>query len=180
MTERVSRLRFGPLFSVALLVAAAVPPALAAQQQLGSEKDADEITRNTVLVNKFRDGAKPDPVKDKKLIEAIARNYIFRVTWPTIQKDKSESGMAGVHSRLKELMEHKATQSGENKEFMKLLAPELVACLKQVLALDLKSNYQAVTNAALMLPVVAKCRQPAIDDFLMELTAADKSGKPLV
>jgi hypothetical protein len=167
--------------ALAALVLGGVVPAVQAQQ-LGSKADTEEpYLREQARFNKLRDGeAKPEP-KDKSVIEVAARYFVFRVTWTTIQNDKSpDSGMPAVHARFRELMQHPATVSGKNKEFMKLLAHEMVGCLKQVLKLDFKDNYQSVTNGALMLPWLAKCRQDDVDDYLLDLAKAGADGKPVV
>jgi hypothetical protein len=60
---------------------------------------------------------------------------------------------------------------------MKALAHDLVVCFKQVLELPMDQNYAAVTSAGHMLPDFAKCRQPEVQDFLMEVTRPDEKDK---
>jgi hypothetical protein len=167
----------------AVFLTLAGPPAATAQEQLGSKADVDEpFFLGAARFAKLRDGeAQPDPAKDKALIEVAAKYHVYHLTWKTYRDDikSSESGLPKLRKDLNDLMTAPATQSGKNKEFMKLLAHELIGCFKQVLALKFEENHQAVTHGALMLQALAKCRQAEVHDFLMEIarTPADPADR---
>jgi hypothetical protein len=185
MRQRTTR-RWVPLAWTAVLAAGILAAPLAAQEvgQLGNiENTENAYFKYSGRIGELRDAkAQPDAAKDKAAIEVAARYHVYLVTWPSYQppRKKYDDGMSQIHKRLKDLIDTQTTREGKNKEFMKLLAPEMIRCLKEVLAQDFKTYYTAVTNAAIMLPVLAKCKQPAVEDFLMELARPDKEGKPVV
>jgi hypothetical protein len=117
---------------------------------------------------------KVDPAKDKDLLAVAGRYHVYRLTWAT-----EKSSVAGLHKDLKEIMLKPATREGKNRVFMKLFAHELVLCLKNLLGRDMKTSAHVVANAALMLPVVALCKQDEVNDFLIDLLKSDKDGKQL-
>ncbi|HYV35198.1 MAG TPA: hypothetical protein VE988_05810 [Gemmataceae bacterium] len=183
-TPGVGRLLAG----LAVIVAAGrlVAP-VSAQQQIGTSentgipfttthKDRYEALREYKTV--------PDAAKDKALLEVAGRYLVGRVTWPGYQK--WDSSLKDVYDEFNKLMDSPATKKGTNQEFMKLLAPELIANFSKILldpdshARDFKNHQATVTNAALLLPVLAKCKQNAVHEFLLKLVETDKDGKPVV
>ena len=163
------------LISVALLMPAANA------QQLGTQDLKDKHGANEKRFKELLAGtAAPDPVSDKAVIATAAEYLVYRVTWPTVESQKWEKGMKLVQDDFKGVFEHQATLAGTNAEFMKALCPKLVDCLKEVLkqAKDYKTRYTAVTNASLMLPVLAKSRQDSVHDFLMSIAKALAKDQP--
>jgi hypothetical protein len=153
-------------------------------QQLGTRENTDlAFSKNRDQFNKLLSGeVPPDAARDKVLLEVAGRYYVFRVTWPTLHTPnvKWEDGMGRVQLDFEKVMNDPATKEGKNKEFMKLLAHQLIDCFKKVL---LEQKYDtatstALTNAALMLPVLARCKQPEVADFLLELARTDAKGRP--
>jgi hypothetical protein len=154
-------------------------PALA-QQQLGNKEDVEyKFNPQSTLFGNLRDGGIAfDPKAHKNLVELAAQFFVYRITWPSYRADKTlEGSLTGLRKRFTELMTAPATLSGKNKDLMKPLAHQLIGCFKQVLDLPFEANHQAVTNAALMLQDLAKCRQDEVQDFLMDLTKPDKDRK---
>jgi hypothetical protein len=115
--------------------------------------------------------------EDKGIPELAAKHFVYPLTWSNIQADKSDEGLPKIRRLLKDAMTHEKTLSGANKDFMKALAHELVVCFKQVLELPMDKDYPAVTSAGLMLQDFAKCRQPEVHDFLMQVTKPDEKDK---
>jgi len=181
MLARISRPRRVLGGFVAVLVCAVLAAPVHGQLQLGTRENTE------IPFNKFRDQFNkllsgepaPDPVKDKALLEAAGQYLVWRVTWKTIESERWDVGMGKIQADLEKLMNEPATKEGKNKEFMKLLARQLIDRLKEVLALKYDTSTMAVTNAALMLPVLARCKQGEVSDFLLELTKTDK-GNPVV
>jgi hypothetical protein len=184
-TSDVRRLTAG--LTVVVAVGLFMTPAHA-QQQIGNE--ANTSTPFTVThkerYDALRDGKTvPDPVKDKALLEVAGRYLVGRVTWPGYQK-WDDGNLKDVYARFNELMESPVTVKGTNQEFLRLLAPELIANFSKILldadshAKDFKNQQAIVTNAALLLPVLAKCKQNSVHDFLLKLADTDKGGIPVV
>ena len=126
-------------------------------QNLGSNDDTSVPFRKAKdQFDKFReakDGALPDRVKDKEMLEVASRHFVFRVTWKTIQAVKWDSGtgMGMVHNDFKELMTHQATATGQNRDLMKMLAPELIARFKDVFGVSFEQyerRHQCRAHAA--------------------------------
>ncbi len=180
MSRRSVPARLGLAGLAAVFVAVAQPAAARAQEQLGNKNDVDEAFFGfSARFSKLRDGdAQPD-AKDKALAEVVAKYYVYHLTWKSYRDDNksADSGLPKIRKDLLDLMMLPATQSGKNKEFMKLLAPELIKCFQQVLALDYTENHLPVTHCALMLPALAKCRQPEVHDFLMKLARTEADPK---
>jgi hypothetical protein len=170
--------------SIAVSFCGFTATAVFAQEQKGNREDTElPFIKQKERITKLVSGEEqPDSVKDKDLLGVISRHYISRVTWQTIQSEKwdSNTGMGKLHADLEKLMNDPATKDGKNKDFMKQLAHQFVERLKEVLGQKLEGNTTAVTNAALMLPVVAKCRQGEINDYLLELAKADEKGNAAV
>ncbi len=168
------------------LLACGVLVSRADAQNLGNVEDTSvPFRKDKEQFEKYRDakdGAIPDPAKDKAMLEVASRYFVYRVTWKKIQDEKwsSSSGMEAVLKDFKDLMTKSATEAGSNKDFMKMLVPELIARFKDVFAVSFEQYKTGVTNAALMLPMLAKCKQPAVHDYLIEVvTKPDpKTGKP--
>jgi len=158
--------------------------ALAQQQQLGNKEDTERPfnDKHKTRFEKLRDAeVQVDAAKDKELLDVSARYFVHRLTWSTLQNDKSpDGGIAGLQKRFAESIVVPATASGKNKEFMRLWSKELITRLKEVLGLDIKTYHHAVTNAALMLQTLAKNRQEEVQDFLLDMSRADKDNKPVV
>ena len=153
-------------------------------QREGTER---EWQKNKEQFNKLLTGEiAPELPRDKAVLDAASQYLVYRVTWPTIQgADKWDSGMGKVQADFEKAMNEPATKELKNKAFMKLFAHELIACLKKVLEQKyepgnsgLSANI-AVTNAALMLPVLARCKQSEVGDFLIELAKTDPKGIPV-
>jgi hypothetical protein len=156
---------------------------LGAQQMLGNREDTElPFKKGEQQFKKFVSGeVAPDAAKDKALLAVAAEYLVYRVTWAALQSAKYEDGMGKVQADLEKVMSDPATKAGKNKEFMKLLSHQLIDCLKKVLGQKMDSTTSmAVTNAALMLPTLAKCKQPEVSDFLVELTKTDDKGNPVV
>jgi hypothetical protein len=151
-------------------------------QQLGTRENTEiAFAKNRDQFSKLFSGeTPPDAARDKALLETAGRYFIFRVTWPTLQNEKYDQGMGKVQSDFEKIMNDAATKEGKNKEFMKLLAHQLIDCLKKVLMEQrFETNTStALTNAALMLPVLARCKQPEIGDFFLDLAKTDAKGNP--
>jgi hypothetical protein len=154
----------------ALLVG--VPQAPAQQTgQIGNKEDTEyPFRRLKPQFDKWADGeVRPDPVKDKSNLQLAAKYHVYRLTWVTERK-----GTADIQKDLKDLMLKPATLEGRNKDFMKLFAQEVIPCLKTLVMRDMMKDSQVVTNAALMLPVLALCKQDEVNDFLLDLVNLDK------
>jgi hypothetical protein len=171
-------LRIMPVLSALLVGAVLVSPVQG--QQLGTRENTDlAFSKNREQFNKLLSGeVPPDAAKDKVLLEVAGRYFVFRVTWLNLQNEKYDQGMGKVQLDFEKVMNDAATKEGKNKEFMKLLAHQLIDCLKKVLV---EQKYDtgtstALTNAALMLPVLARCKQPEVGDFLLDLTKTDAKG----
>jgi hypothetical protein len=172
--------RLLPMLGIFVLGAVLLSPIQG--QQLGTRENTDlAFSKIRDQFNKLLSGeVPPDAARDKLLLEVAGRYYVFRVTWPTLQNEKWEQGMGRVQLDFEKVMNDAATKEGKNKVFMKLLAHQLIDCLKKVFV---EQKYEAatstaLTNAALMLPVLAKCKQPEVADFLLELTRTDGKGRP--
>src|SRR5947209_6628535 len=173
--------RRGLYGGLALLVLCGWTAAAKAQDQLGSQ---DTIVTPFKLPDakgrweKLTSGdVKPD-AKDKALSQLAARYYTYRLTWSTVHKETKETtggGVVAIQKELDSLMVAPATQSGKNKEFMKMFTRELIAAFKEILALDMRNYHIAVTNCALMMPSMAKSRQPEVHDYLLDIVKPAKS-----
>jgi hypothetical protein len=144
-----------------------------------------EWQKNKEQFNKLLTGEiTPELPRDKTVLNAASQYLVYRVTWPTLQADKWESGMGKVQAEFEKAIDQPATKELKNTAFMKLFAHELIACLKKVLEQKYEPGNSglatnvAVSNAALMLPVLARCKQSEVADFLIELAKTDPQGNP--
>src|SRR5438128_1690396 len=180
MVARVFR-RLPLIGAVAALLLAGWASLVPAQdkQQIGSEsvEGTFNLPANKARFAELVSGkAKPD-AKDKTLLQNGARYQVVRLTWPTVIKEKPPldgGGATGVRNAFDKMMTDLAGSSVDNKEFLKQFAHELVVAFKEMLVLDVRNYHYAVTNTALMLPSLAKCRQDEVHDFLLELVKPDK------
>src|SRR5207249_984588 len=106
-------------------------------------------------LKKLADGeAQPDP-KDKALFQLAAKYHLYQLTWKNVQASKSDnSAAAGLKIEYEKLIAELTSQPRNNKEFLKQFAHEQLVVFKEVLALDMRNYHYAVTNTALMLPVL--------------------------
>src|SRR5207248_4595103 len=123
---------------------------------------------NKARFDKLSEGEVQPDGKDKALLQLAAKYYTYQLTWKAVQQDKTEGGGATKFKKdLEDRMTKLASQPRNNKEFLKQFAHELVVVFKEMLALDFRSYHYAVTNTALMLPALAKCRQEEVHEYLM-------------
>src|SRR5438270_2973232 len=167
--------RRGLYGGLAVLLLCAWTGGAKAQEQLGTQdtvytpfKLPDTRNRWDKLVS---GDMKPD-AKDKALCQLAARYFTYRLTWSGVHKetkDTVDGGAVAIQKELDGVMTAPGTQSGKNKEFMKMFTRELVAAFKEVLALDMRNYHFAVTRCALMMPSMAKSRQPEVHDYLLDI-----------
>ncbi len=111
----------------------------------------------------------PSGAEDQKLIDVMARFFVYRVTWLS---SKAPGEMEKIHVELERNLISQVLGSGNakgNKVFVEQLGKELAKRLEEVLALDFTENRTAVLNGALMLPPIAKMRQEYVGDLLAKL-----------
>jgi len=113
----------------------------------------------------------PQGAEDQKIMKTTAKWYVQRVTMYAILNAKP-SEMARYHESLeneliKPLLLTNAVKG--NKVFVEQLGKHLADSLREVFKLDFTDNRNAIVNAALMLPPIAKLKQEEIAKLLVEL-----------
>jgi hypothetical protein len=139
------------------------------QDEFKKEMDGNYYTRKSALIKGER---VPGP-DDKKVMDVMARWYVYRVTFNSSKINPAE--MAKVHDQLEKdlvdpLLPTRFPEGAPGtRDFKDKLGKPLADSLRKVLALDFADNRVAIVNAALMLPVVAKLKQEDVGDLLVEL-----------
>ncbi len=155
--------------SLVVLFFASAPSVPAQDKQLGEKADADRFSAG--LRNQFvwlLKGKQAPAEKDKKIFDLASRFYVYRVTWPfTVQRDRQ--AMEDVRKDFKREIDFAAQPEGDNRETLKQIAPLFAARFKEVFDLPAEANRLALLNAALMLPDLARLKQPVIADLLVSL-----------
>ena len=115
MLDRISRFHrtIATLIAV-LLCAVPLTPIQAAQggKVLGPREVTEkEWQRNKEQFNKLLTGEiTPELPRDKAVLDAASQYLVYRVTWPTLQADKWESGMGKVQAEFEKAIDQPATK----------------------------------------------------------------------
>jgi hypothetical protein len=154
-----------------ILLALYFVPSGRGQESLASRADLDaDYSKIKPQLQKYLSGEiTPKTKEEDKLIEGLARWFVFRVT-VTPYKDNMEK----LHSELEQNLLHPLLVGKNNKVFIDKLGEPLAKCFKEVFAKSFAEYRAAIVNAALMLPPVAKLKQDKIGDLLADLLNDEK------
>lgn len=112
---------------------------------------------------------------DKKIAEACAKWYIYRITHGPVLNHPGN--LAKVHAEFNtavaNLME-KEPQKG-NRAFVNMLGVYLVESMKEALNENASGKPQAYVHACMMLPTMAKLKQDDIGEYLAALVSDPKA-----
>jgi hypothetical protein len=111
--------------------------------------------------------AAADDTSAKKIAEAAANWYIYRLTHVTEDKLVVQKEFSAEIVKMMEKTFDKKDRN--NRVFINMLGPALVSSMKEVLARDIKTDQATVINGAMMLPTMAKLKQDQVSDYLIEL-----------
>jgi hypothetical protein len=145
----------------------AVPAVGWSQGQLGGTKESLQkaFKENSLRRDKLFLGDEPavaDDTSAKKIAEAAANWYIYRLTHVTEDKLVVQKEFS---AEIVKMMDKKGRN---NRVFINMFGPALVSSMKEVLARDIKTDQATVINAAMMLPTMAKLKQDQVSDYLIE------------
>jgi hypothetical protein len=139
------------------------------QEQLGTKEDLTKaFTKDSPRLTKLFSGEEQATNADKKLADAAAQWYIYRIThltWPMLTHEK-------VQGDFNSLANTSATRN--NRAFINLFGPALVASMKEVLSAN-KTYPTTVVHAGMMFPTMARFKQDNISDYLVGLAQDDKT-----
>lgn len=108
---------------------------------------------------------------DANAVKAIANYYIHRISHTPENKDFIQA----VHKEFNSAISRIEKPAKNNRAFVDLFAPALVASLQEVFANNnVKTDGSVVVNAAMMLPTMARLQHPAINDYLTKLVQDEK------
>ena len=133
-------------------------------QPIGSMVDLKtEFDKTSTRRGKLLSGEEQPAAADKKVAEATAKYFIYRITHKTADPNhlpkvqfEFEKFAIGIDPKKK------------NQLFVnQFLGPALVACMKEVLAVDPRENPTVVINACNMLPAMARLRADDIGNYLI-------------
>lgn len=170
---RVGFLTFGAV----VLTVAALTSSLEAQ--IREKKEMEKAWGETDKVRSGLLSGEITPQKEHaKAATAMANWYLHRVTWRYADAAKNVTHINIINNDLNTAI----ATANDKKNFSKnrafvnnYLAPALVESMKEVLALDLKSEPEIVINGAMLLPNIAKLRQDKVTDYLLKLVQ-DEQG----
>jgi len=142
------------------------------QGQLGGTKDSLQkaFKENAGRRDKLFSGEEPaaaDDTSAKKIAEAAANWYIYRLTHVTEDKLVVQKDFSAEIVKIMEKTFDKKDRN--NRVFINMFGPALVSSMKEVLARDIKTDQATVINGAMMLPTMAKLKQDQVSDYLIEL-----------
>jgi hypothetical protein len=155
------------------------PAAVLAQGQLGDwdslskAYDQNEARRKDL----FKGDVGAAGAGDKKIAEASARWFIYRISHTSVLIDQAK--LARVHKEFNDivknvLMEPKAQAT--NRAFVNMFGVALVQSMKDVLEQNASGRPQAYVHACMMLPTMAKLKQGDVGDYLVSLMSDPKGS----
>jgi hypothetical protein len=160
-----------PVVGLLLLAAVAVPRA-GAQKQLAPLNELKEgHAKAFTLVEKFITGQQAPTAADKEFMEAEAKYLVYRFS--------CGGDLGQYQSDIKnwiikvELPANRKT----NGPFIRMMSPILVKACRELLDQDFLESRHAIINFAPMLAQLAKLRDEAIAEYLVELLADHEAAK---
>jgi hypothetical protein len=172
----------------AVAAALLAPAAVSAQEtpvgELGQLVPAHVKHRNRF--EQLITGAEQPGPEDKAVLKTFAQWYIFPMTFTqekreTIPDFKSQSSIRHLVENLDRKIKNHclpvATNTTNNKEFLKLWTEEMSTAFRTVFAgleADRNKNRVAFVGTALLLPVYAQTKQPKFAEYLQGLITDEK------
>ena len=160
-----------------LLMLALVVP-FAPAQQLGTEKGLRAAFDGDKKLRGLMNGTEPAKKGDEKSAEIAANYFIFRVTHTKNDKKPTEA-YDDFKSQVGVMMEKivGTDKPRQNREFINMFGPALIASMTQVLDRDIEKDPSTVIAAAMMLPQMARLKEDHVGDYLLEIIDMRQSAK---
>ncbi len=162
------------------LITATMICVVRAQDQFAfpSAKDLDRAFNDTYRrrTDILRGDSGPLVKADDKVAEATAQYYIYRVAHAGSSFDATRLDQTRLQKDFEGFADDVARAKSDGaKKFAAQLAPQFVACLKQLLDRDIRGEPQLVIFGSMMLPGLGRMRQEQGIDYLISLIQNPKT-----
>jgi len=148
-------------------------PAWAQKQIKDKETVAKEFAAKEQRHKALMHGDAQPTAADKAVADAAAEWYILRVNWRFT---------GDAHKHFEKVQQDFATAISQaipiktNSAYLKMFSAALVKQMRVILAEKLNEDPTSIVNGCMMMPTMAKLKQEAVADFLIELIKDDKTS----